>query len=536
MTERLASLAGIGMLLGIGYLMSSARKRIRWHIVGVGILLQVYLALFLVRTEWVPWILTAAASACFGILALDIFKPLGGSWAAASRGLGLLGAFTVLVVALVYLNPQTSALALVGVLALVLWVRRRGMAPGMAHALRTAFALGGCGAVVLLLWTDVLPHDFVFRALAGMGKGVQWLAGATHAGTDFVIGRGLRAAGGPFIFVVDAVAIILLFSALMAVLYYVGFLPWLVGLMARVLRHSLGVSGAESLAAASNVFMGQTEAPFVVKPYLSRMTESEIMALMAVGFATIAGSVLGVYVGIFEAAQFSRGAADLIAASVMSAPAAFVFAKLIVPETETPETLGGAQVTREETGSNLLDALTGGVTAGMRLAVNVVAMLVVFIALIHVLDAAVGWFAHAVLGQEDWTFRGMYAYLFAPFAFFMGVPWSDCLPVGELIGTKTIFNEFIAYERLGTMISGGPGDLALGTEAAPQLQTRSVVLSTYALCGFANLGSIGIQIGGLSALAPERRPAFARLAFRAMVAGTLACQLTACIVGVLGRF
>ena len=147
-----------------------------------------------------------------------------------------------------------------------------------------------------------------------------------------------------------------------------------------------------------------------------------------------------------------------------------------------------------------------------------------------------GWFARAVLGQEDWTFRGMYAYLFAPFAFLMGVPWSDLLPVGELIGTKTIFNEFIAYEQLGGMINGSPSDLAPGAEAVPQLQTRSIVLSTYALCGFANLGSIGIQIGGLSGLAPERRPAFARLAFRAMVAGTLACQLTACIVGVLGQF
>ena len=193
-------------------------------------------------------------------------------------------------------------------------------------------------------------------------------------------------------------------------------------------------------------------------------------------------------------------------------------------------------MTREQTGSNLLDALTGGVTAGLRLAVNVVAMLIVFIALIHVLDAAVGWFAREVLGQEDWTFRGMYAYLFAPFAFLMGVPWSDLLPVGELIGTKTIFNEFIAYEQLGAMINGSPGDLAPGAEAVPQLQPRSIVLSTYALCGFANLGSIGIQIGGLSGLAPERRPAFARLALRAMVAGTLACQLTACIVGVLGKF
>jgi CNT family concentrative nucleoside transporter len=253
------------------------------------------------------------------------------------------------------------------------------------------------------------------------------------------------------------------------------------------------------------------------------MTQSEIMALMTGGFETIAGSVLGAYVAMFDRAGVARGAADLIAASVMSAPAAFVFAKLMVPETGESETAKGAPLPRDAVGTNVLDALAGGVTAGLKLAVNVVAMLLVFYALIKMLDVSVsgicGWF-----GRPDIDFSLIYSCLFAPFAFLIGVPWHDCVAVGQFLGTKTIFNEFIAYDQLTA---------AMETQ---RIGMRSGILATYALCGFANFMSIGIQIGGLSQLAPGRRSDYSRLALRAMVAGALACQLTACIVGVLGEF
>ena len=208
----------------------------------------------------------------------------------------------------------------------------------------------------------------------------------------------------------------------------------------------------------------------------------------------------------------------------MSAPAAIVFAKLLVPETGTPQTCGGVALVPEKLGSNALDALAGGVTAGLKLAVNVVAMLLVFYGLIYMLNDVVEWIARTFFAQdgEPITFPGLYAYVFAPFAWLIGVPWGECLAVGELLGTKTIFNEFIAYDRLAKLYEAG------------EIGERSAVLATYALCGFANFMSIGIQIGGLSQLVPERRSTFSKLALRAMIAGALACQLTACIVSVIG--
>jgi CNT family concentrative nucleoside transporter len=254
------------------------------------------------------------------------------------------------------------------------------------------------------------------------------------------------------------------------------------------------------------------------------MTRSEIMALMTGGFATIAGSVLGAYILMLTKAGLERGASDLIAASVMSAPAAFVFAKMVVPETELAETRDTANLKHEPIGTNLLDSLAGGVTAALKLAVNVVAMLLVFYALIFMLNDVVEWIARELFGYRDVTFQSIYAWLFRPFAALLGVEWSDTLLVGELLGTKTIFNEFIAYDRLGELVKEG------------KIGMRSAVLSTYALCGFANFMSIGIQIAGLSQLAPSKRPVFSSLALRAMVSGALACQLTACIVGLIGKF
>jgi len=507
--ERFAPLLGICVLLGAGYVFSTSRRNIPWRLVIVGVLLQVYLALFIVRDAWVPVMLTVAAGACALILAASLLRKLPGYWTPAARGLGLLGWITTFLHLTLWLDQLWFLLGLT-------------IFPFVKGRARLAVACAGCVLVLACIWMWELPSDFVFGAVDGMGTGVMWVVGFAKRGAGHVFGPLM---GHGFVFAIEVGSIILLFGGLMSFLYHIGLIPWLVGLMARVLYSALGVSGAESLSAASNVFVGQTEAPLIVRPYLNRMTDSEIMTLMAGGFATIAGSVLGLYVSMLQNVGFERGAADLIAASVMSAPAAIVFAKLLVPETGTPATGGGVDLVPEKIGANALDALTGGVTAGLKLAVNVVAMLLVFYGLIYMLNDAVEWAAKPFADPgETITFQGLYARLFAPFAWLLGVPWEDCIQVGELLGTKTLFNEFIAYERLAEFIDKG------------QIQERSAVLATYALCGFANFMSIGIQIGGLSQLAPEKRSTFSRLALRAMIAGAMACQLTACIVALIGEF
>jgi CNT family concentrative nucleoside transporter len=522
---RLVSFAGILVLLGIGYACSTDRRRIPWRVVVLGTLLQVWLALFLVRTEWVRPAATATAAVCLlALLAPRLLARLPEGLPEFGRlvalCLGALGAAIVLAETCLLAGRSLVTVVVVAAALGVVLVARRS--PTARQVVLFGAALGGLVAVPALLWTGGLPRDFVYRALDGVGDAVLWVIGFAGVGAEFVFGGLVR--DRPFVFAIDVAAIILVFSSLMSVLYYVGVLPWIVGLMGRLLHRALGVSGAEALATAANIFVGQTEAPLLVRPYLARMTRSEITALMTGGFATIAGSVFGVYLRFLEDAGLGRGAVDLVAASVMSAPAAFVFAKLFVPETEVAETRGGAEVSREQVGTSFLDALASGVTAGVRLAVNVAAMILVFYALIQMLDAAVGLLARQVDPGSRLAFEDLYAYPFAPLAWLMGVPPDECLRVGQLLGTKTIFNEFFAYQDLGGMIQKG------------ELSTRSAVLSTYALCGFANFMSIGVQIGGLSALAEGRRPDFVRVALRAMVAGSLACQLTACIVGVVGSF
>jgi CNT family concentrative nucleoside transporter len=304
---------------------------------------------------------------------------------------------------------------------------------------------------------------------------------------------------------------IILVSALSSLLYHFGILQRVVGLMARVMQSTMRTSGSESLAAAANIVMGQTEAPLVVRPYLKGMTQSELMALMTGGMATIAGGVLAVYV------LLGASAGHLLTASVMSAPAALMISKIIWPETEASETSHGtpAGVGRETT--NGMEALVRGASDGLMLSLNVMAMLIAFVALV----AMANW----LLGQAlrpfgvAMTWQELLGYLNAPFAWLMGVPAKDCLAVGQLLGERIVLNEFVSYLSL--------------TSAQATLDKRSFDLATYALCGFANIGSVAIQIGGIGTLAPERRADLAKLGFRAMVAGLLACYLTTSIVGVL---
>jgi CNT family concentrative nucleoside transporter len=308
---------------------------------------------------------------------------------------------------------------------------------------------------------------------------------------------------------------IVFFAALMSMLYHLGVMQRVVKFFAWIMQKSLGTSGAESLSAAANIFVGQTEAPLVIRPYVGAMTASELMAVMVGGFATIAGGVLAAYV------SFGIDAGHLVTASVISAPAALLIAKVMQPETEQPKTMGHVTIEVEKKDANLIGAAASGAADGMKLALNVAAMLIAFLALIAMLNGVIGW-TGSLFGQ-DWTLENALSYIFWPLAWLMGIPSNDCFTAAELLGTKMVANEFVAYLNLGGMMKADPESLS----------PRTVTILTYALCGFANFGSIGIQLGGIGGIAPERRGDLARLGLRAMLGGTLAAFMTACVAGIL---
>jgi len=314
------------------------------------------------------------------------------------------------------------------------------------------------------------------------------------------------------VFGLRALPTIIYFSAVMAILYYLGIMQRLIWLLAKFMSWSMRVSGAESLAMAANVFVGQTEAPLVVRPYIGRFTQSELMALMTGGFATIAGSVLAVYIGFLGEAY----AGHLLAASFMSAPAAFVIAKIMVPETEQPMTGSTVQLDLERTHVNVLDAAASGTSDGLKLFLNVVAMLIAFVAIVALINFGLG---HLKVTGEPLSLQRIFGWVFAPVAWMMGVAWEDCQTFGSLLGTKIAVNELVAYGDLAQMLDTGA------------LSERSQRMAAYALCGFANFSSIGIQLGGIGPLAPERRPDLSRLALRAMLGGAFASWMTATIAG-----
>ncbi len=333
-----------------------------------------------------------------------------------------------------------------------------------------------------------------------------------------VTASGTWAATGAF-FAFNVLPTIIFFSSLMTLLYYLGVMQWVVRGFAWVMARTMGTSGAESLNAAGNIFVGQTEAPLLIKPFVHSMTMSELHAVMTGGFATVAGGVLAAYVGMLVA-YFPDIAGHLIAASVMSAPAALAISKVMYPETEEPVTRGELRVELERPDVNVIDAAARGAAEGLQLALNVGAMLLAFIALIALINGILGWMA-GWFGAEL-TLQAILGVVGAPFAWLMGVPWHDSLAVGTLIGEKTAVNEFVAYLHLAELLQSGS-----------TLSARSVVIATYALCGFANFSSIAIQIGGIGGIAPERRSDLSRIGLRAMIAGTLAAFMTACVVGIL---
>lgn len=402
------------------------------------------------------------------------------------------------------------------------------------RAIHWRLVAGGV-ALQLLLAVLLLATPVAGAAEAASALFVT-IIGFSDAGATFMFGELIDAATYGFAFKV--LPTILFVAALTSLLYYLGALQRVVYAFAWVMQRLMRLSGAESLATAANVFVGQTEAPLVIRPYVGSMTRSELMALMTGGMATIAGSVFGLYVltlGGTEVETQVAVARQLLTASMMNAPAALVVAKILVPERE--EFDKNLLVPRERAGSNALDALARGTSEGLKLALNVAAMLIVFVAVIAMANAAFGWAGG--LGATDesagWldrsvaaasggvyeglTMEALLGFLFAPLALAIGAEWGDALRLGQLLGTRMVANEFVAYLQLG------------GLQEAGALSPRSVFLATFALCGFANFSSIGIQLGGIGALAPERRGELARLGLRAMVGGTLASLLTASIAG-----
>lgn len=400
--------------------------------------------------------------------------------------------------------------------------------------------LVGKGLAIQLLFAFLIlyvsPVEAAFDFVSRMFIRV---IGFTQQGTNFLFGSFVtgKIESGLINFVFNILPTIVFFSALSSLLFYLGVLQKIVYVLAWIMKKIMKLSGAESLAAAGNIFLGQTESPFLIKPYLGKMTKSEIMCLMTGGMATIAGGVLAAYIGFLggdDIESQKEFAKHLLAASVMSAPAAIVAAKILVPETqEFDENL---EVSKDKIGSNVLEAIANGTSDGVKLAVNVGAMLLVFIALMAFGNTILmklgdttglnGWIV-ANTNFDGFSFQFLLGYLCAPIAWLMGVPAEDMVLVGQLIGEKTILNEFVAYVSLGDLKSNG--EFAFG---AFQYK-KSVIMSTYLLCGFANFASIGIQIGGIGSLIPSRKPLLAKLGVRALIGGTLACMFTAVIVGMI---
>ncbi|MEM1080712.1 MAG: nucleoside transporter C-terminal domain-containing protein [Pseudomonadota bacterium] len=374
---------------------------------------------------------------------------------------------------------------------------------------------------VFVLWVPIGQ-----RLFETLGAGFVTLIGYTQAGSSFLFGDLANADSFGFIFAFQVLPTIIFVASLMACLYHLGLMQVIVEWMAVVMSKLMKVSGSESLAMAANVFVGQTEAPLVVRPFINGMTRSELFALMTGGMATIAGGVLAGYVLLLGGSDPDTQAffaKHLISASIMAAPAALLVAKIILPEVEPSETMGLVRTTVVREHANLIEAAAGGAGEGLKLALNVGAMLLAFLALIALINGPLTWLGaitglEAAVGQPI-DLALLLGWLFSPLAFLVGVPLDEAVTVGGLIGQKVVANEFVAYVAL--------------TEIQVDLSERSVLIATYALCGFANFSSIAIQLGGIGGIAPERRPQIAQLGLKAILGGTIVSLLNAAWAGLL---
>ncbi len=507
------SLVGLFAMVAIAWTMSSNRANIRWRSVGMGILLQLAVAAVLFNSQ--SW----KFSRTYHLADWTEFREL-----------------------LETKKVDTSS-ADVFVASLPV----AGTSYPSADALSEQIDSGNVNVAdvnaILVAHPLVAPrfaHGVLFYLVEQFFAAIR---SYVEAGSVFVFNLGGLAPGDPTdpllllkSFAFGVLPTVIFFASLMSVLYYVGVMKWVVEAMAWVMQKVMGTSGAESLAAAANVLIGQTEAPLVIRPYIAGMTRSELNALMVGGFATISGSLMAIFV--------TRGisAGHLLSASIISAPAALVIAKVLQPETESPATLGHVSKRFESDAVNVIDAAAQGASDGMRLAINVTAMLIAFLALLKMIDSVLWLSGEGVQllvnsfmnadSQVDyqWSLNGLLGMLFYPLAWLMGITPNECHASGQLLGTKMVANEFVAYMDFGSILDEMK---AKGTAANVQLSERTQIILTYALCGFSNFASIGIQIGGIGALAPDRRSDLAQLGLRAMIGGMLACCMTACVAGLL---
>ncbi|XP_072551937.1 sodium/nucleoside cotransporter 1 [Salminus brasiliensis] len=380
-----------------------------------------------------------------------------------------------------------------------------------------------------LLWGLGLQFTiglFVIRTTPGyvafnwLGAQVQTFLNYTQAGSTFVFGALVKAG----IFAFQALPIVIFFSSVMSVLYFLGVMQWIIIKISWIMQITMGTSPTESLSVAGNIFVGQTEAPLLIRPYLKDMTKSEIHAVIVGGFATIAGSVMGAFI------SFGIDPSSLIAASVMAAPCALAVAKLSYPETEESKYKSEDEIKVDGGGEqNILEAASAGASASIGLVANIAANLIAFLAILDFINAALKWLG-GMVGKPDITFELICSYVFMPVAFMMGIPVEESFTVAELIGTKLFLNEFIAYEKLSKLKNNRLNGI---TEVGQFISVRSEIISTYALCGFANFSSLGIVIGGLSSICPSRKSDISALVLRALFTGTCVSLINACVAGIL---
>jgi len=533
------SLLGIFTMLGLAWAISFHRKKVALRPIIWGMALQLLLATFIIRKDEASLVAMALLAALIGAF---LFRHL-----FQQRAYGILGLLLGGAAALGFLAsllPPMAAWSSVAALALLLCLPAR-LAPGLTRAKPMLALAMLAGAVGSLIGTGT-SGEHLFQSFS---DGVARFLSLADYGALFLFGNLADVSyffpsadkphwpGFGFLFAFKVLPTIIFFGGFMGVLYYLGIMQRVIEAISRFMRWTMGTSGAETLSCSANIFVGQTEAPLLVKPFLAGMTSSELLTIMVGGFATIAGGVMAGYIAM------GIPAGHLLAASVMSAPAALVMGKIILPELEHSQTAGDVPLPSLEVGENVIDAASNGITDGLKLALNVGAMLIGFIALIAVVDLLLnvldGWIDGQLLQGEHYTYlaggnspaKGEYAGIFPgslqtlfgnllrPLAFVMGVSWQESTFVGNLLGIKLSLNEFVAFGTLG--------------QAATQktISEPTLIIASYALCGFANFSSIGIQVGGLSALAPERRATLARVGLRAMLGGALASWTTASIAG-----
>ncbi len=477
--ERFSALLGFVVILGIAIGLSNNRRAIRWKTVGWGLLLQI-------------------------LVAITVLK-------------GTLIATTLAPIALPMSREAAGVLFVV--LAIVVYqIARRMQQPAPRRTLWAAF-----GVVTAYLFLSFNLLAFLFETLKEI---VNRLLGYTAEGARFVfgpLGDGSSSLG--LIFATQVLPTIIFIASIFAILYYVGAMQVVVRFFAKMMTRFMGASGAESTSVAASIFMGQTEAPLTIRPFLPEMTNSELMTIMTAGMAHVSGAIMAAYVLVAHVDVI-----HLLTAVIMTAPGAIMMAKIIVPETEQPKTGGDIEVVVPKQDVNVIDAAGRGAIEGLHLALNVAGMLIAFIALVALFNGIFGYVhnwllasAPAVAAYFPASLDILMGWIFRPIAWAMGVSWKDSLQVGNLLGTRMVLNEFVAFARLGEIVKANPH----------ALDPRSFVIVTYALCGFANFSSIAIQIGGIGSLAPSRRGDLARLGLRAMLAGTLANFLTATIAGML---